>query len=77
MFKAATLFFSRQTPNLAQVIPAMDHLDKVLATASISPKYAEPVRVACGIAKKALNRYYSYTDMSSTYRIAMSTSSTY
>lgn len=60
-------------PNLAQVIPAMDHINKVLSTVSTSANYAEPIQVACRITKKALNRYYSYTDMSSTYRIAMST----
>ncbi|KAI1789296.1 hypothetical protein LXA43DRAFT_893091 [Ganoderma leucocontextum] len=71
VFKHATLFFSRGTPNLVQVIPAMDHVDKVLSTVSASAKYSEPIQVACGIAKKALNRYYSYTDMSAMYRIAM------
>ena len=52
----------------------MDHVDKVLSTVSTSDKYSAPIQVACGIAKKALNRYYSYTDMSATYRIAMSKS---
>ena len=72
MFKHATLFFSRDTPNLAQVIPVMDHIDKVLTNASRSSKYVKALRVACGLAKKALDKYYAYTDMSDTYRIAMS-----
>ena len=72
MFKHATLFFSRDCPNLAQVIPVMDHIDKVLTNASLSTKYAKALRVMCGLAKKALNKYYAYTDMSDTYRIAMS-----
>ncbi|PIL26246.1 hypothetical protein GSI_12002 [Ganoderma sinense ZZ0214-1] len=71
VFKHATVFFSRATPNLAQVIPVMDHIDKVLTNASRSDKYDKAIRVACGLAKEALNKYYSYTDMSDTYRIAM------
>ncbi|KAN0137507.1 hypothetical protein V8E53_004558, partial [Lactarius tabidus] len=34
IFKDMTLFFSHGTPNLATIIPAMDHIDKVLATMS-------------------------------------------
>ncbi|KAG2741588.1 hypothetical protein P692DRAFT_201677760, partial [Suillus brevipes Sb2] len=30
ILKDATLYFSRATPNLATVIPAMDHVDKTL-----------------------------------------------
>ena len=74
VFKHATVFFSRDTPYLADVIPAMDHIDKVLTNASLSSKYVKLIRVACGLAKKALNKYYSYTDMSDTYRIAISES---
>jgi hypothetical protein len=37
IFKDTTLFFSQGTPNLATVIPAMDHINKVLATSSDSP----------------------------------------
>ncbi|KIK72755.1 hypothetical protein PAXRUDRAFT_43783, partial [Paxillus rubicundulus Ve08.2h10] len=32
ILKDATLFFSRSTPNLATVIPAMDHIDQQLTT---------------------------------------------
>ncbi|PIL30443.1 hypothetical protein GSI_07142 [Ganoderma sinense ZZ0214-1] len=71
VFKHTTLFFSRTTPNLAQVIPVMDHIDKVLTNASRSNKYAKAIRVACGLAKEALNKYYSYMDMSDTYWITM------
>nr|VWP02659.1 Non-specific serine/threonine protein kinase (EC [Ganoderma boninense] len=47
----------------------MDHIDKVLTNASLSSKYVKPIHVTCGLVKKALNKYYSYTDMSDTYRI--------
>lgn len=73
MYKDATLFFSRGTPNLATVIPAMDHIDKVLATSSDSPyKFSLAIRAALAIGKKAMNRYYDKTDHSEVYRIAMS-----
>ncbi|PPQ76808.1 hypothetical protein CVT26_001762 [Gymnopilus dilepis] len=72
IFKDTTLFFSCDTPNLATVIPAMDHIDKVLATCSNSPNQFSPaIRAALAISKKALNKYYNKTDHSEVYRIAM------
>lgn len=69
------MFFSRGgTPNIASVIPAMDHLDEHLASAAISHKYDPAIRAAVAIGKKTLNRYYDWTDQSELYRIAMSTS---
>ncbi|KAI0688813.1 hypothetical protein C8Q76DRAFT_569722, partial [Earliella scabrosa] len=68
----ATLFFSRGTPNLATVIPAMDHIDNLLTTASKSHhQYDNAIRVACSLAQRTLNKYYSLTDASRTYRMAM------
>jgi hypothetical protein len=71
IFRDATLFFSRGTPNLATVIPAMDHLDQHLATASLNRNYVPAVRVALAIGKAKLNRYYNLTDSSEVYRITM------
>ncbi|KAF5382000.1 hypothetical protein D9615_004201 [Tricholomella constricta] len=72
IFKDATLFFSRNTPNLATVIPAMDHIDQVMTTASLNHKKFEPaIRAALSLAKKKLNRYYDMTNQSEVYRIAM------
>ncbi|KAI0715451.1 hypothetical protein C8T65DRAFT_563054, partial [Cerioporus squamosus] len=72
VLKDATMFFSEGTPNLAKVIPAMDHIDKFLTTANITHhKYHDTIRIACGLAKKVLDKYYSYTDMSATYRATM------
>lgn len=71
IFKDATLFFSRSTPNLATVIPAMDHIDQHLATESLSRLYGPAVRVALAMGKKTMNRYYNLTDDSEVYRIAM------
>jgi hypothetical protein len=59
-------------PNLTVVIPAMDHINKVLATASDSPyKFGPSICAALAISKTTLNRYYNKTDHSEVYRIAM------
>ena len=71
IFKDATLFFSRSTPNLATVILAIDHIDKMLTSQSINPKFEPSIRAALGLAKMTLNRYYSVTDHSDVYCIAM------
>jgi hypothetical protein len=71
IFKDATLFFSRSTPNLATVIPAMDHIDKVLSTQSLVRRFEPAIRAALSLTKKTLNQYYNLTDNSEVYRIAM------
>ncbi|KIL54123.1 hypothetical protein M378DRAFT_56185, partial [Amanita muscaria Koide BX008] len=68
----ATLYFSRDAiPSLTMVIPAMDHIDEVLATNIASANYSHAIRSALSVGKCTLNRYYSKTDFSETYRIAM------
>jgi hypothetical protein len=71
VFKDATLFFSRSTPNLATVIPAMDHIDEILTTQSSNRKLEASIRKAVSVAKRTLNKYYDKTDNSEVYRIAM------
>ncbi|KAG1902513.1 uncharacterized protein F5891DRAFT_903265, partial [Suillus fuscotomentosus] len=71
ILKDTTLFFSRSTPNLATVIPAMDMIDRKLTTDSITRTYEPAIRASLGLAKKTLNCYYSMTDWSEVYRIAM------
>ena len=73
IFKDATLYFSRSTPTLVTVIPAMDHIDETLTLQSLDSDYEPAIRMALGLAKKVLNRYYSATDHSEVYHIAMST----
>lgn len=53
------------------VIPAMDHIDEHLATASINKTYSPSVRFALAMGKATLNRYYDLSDCSEVYRIAM------
>jgi hypothetical protein len=52
----------------------MDHIDQVLASQSINKALDAPIRIALALGKKTLNRYYTLTDSSEVYRIAMSTS---
>ena len=50
----------------------MDHVDSKLTDATLDEeKYSLAIRIACELAKKTLNRYYSLTDQSITYRVAM------
>ncbi|KAF9004427.1 hypothetical protein BDZ89DRAFT_909324, partial [Hymenopellis radicata] len=77
-FKDATTYFSRDDANLATVIPAMDKLDAMLATAVIKKRgdqadvvLARPMQAAVLVAKDTLNKYYSLSDDSELYRIAL------
>ena len=49
----------------------MDRLDKELATFCVDESLEPAIRAAASLAKATLNRYYSLTDQSDTYRIAM------
>ncbi|KAF8172746.1 hypothetical protein BJ912DRAFT_838102, partial [Pholiota molesta] len=75
IFKDATTFFSRATPNLATVIPAMDHIDETLTNYALNldaeNSLLPSIQAAVNLAKKTLNRYYDMTDHSEVYRIAM------
>ncbi|TFY76101.1 hypothetical protein EWM64_g7913 [Hericium alpestre] len=71
ILKDAMLFFSRGTPNLATVIPAMDHIDSSFTTDALAAKYSPAIRASLNIAKCTLNHYYTMTDLSEVYRIAM------
>ncbi|KAG2340588.1 hypothetical protein BDR05DRAFT_850307, partial [Suillus weaverae] len=72
ILKDATLFFSQSTLNLATVISAMDMIDRKLTTDSMTHTY-EPlaIQASLGLAKKTLNCYYSMTNWSKVYQIAM------
>jgi hypothetical protein len=73
LLKDATLFFSRGTFNLPAVIPAMDHIDSKFTDFTLPANQKHPaICAAVAIDKKTLNKYYSLTDRSELYRIAMS-----
>lgn len=52
----------------------MDLIDREFTTNSLNKAYEPAIRVALNVAKKTLNRYYTKTDQSEVYRIAMSES---
>ncbi|KIM62610.1 hypothetical protein SCLCIDRAFT_119312 [Scleroderma citrinum Foug A] len=85
ILKDATLYFSRGStyiptmnamkeqpafsiPNLAS---AMDLMDREFTSYAHDPSYSAPIRASIELAQKTLSRYYSSTDKSTLYRIAM------
>ncbi|KAF8990136.1 hypothetical protein BDQ17DRAFT_1256165, partial [Cyathus striatus] len=72
ILKDATLVFSCVVPNIANVIPVMDIINDKLTSIAIDHGVPALICTASGLAKKTLNRYYSQTDESEAYRIAMS-----
>jgi hypothetical protein len=60
IFKDATLFFSHSTLNLVTIIPAMDHIDRVLPTSSDTPfKFSPAIRATLAVGKNAIDKYYN------------------
>jgi len=72
-----TLFFSQELSakhpamNIAMVIPAMDTIDKQLATNALSSKCLVAIHAALSVGKKTSNCYYAKMDLSKTYWISM------
>jgi hypothetical protein len=56
------VFFSQGMPSITTVIPAMDYIDKHLATAAIDSEYPLVIKAALAIGKKTLNHYYDKTN---------------
>jgi hypothetical protein len=69
-YKNATLFFSQDSASVAAVIPAMDRISNHL-NYKTGKAYHPSIAVAMKLARKKMDRYYSLTDSSTTYRIAM------
>jgi hypothetical protein len=69
-YKKTTVFFLKDNASIAAIIPAMDKLDAVLRVNS-KQKIHPAIKAAVKFAKAKLNRYYSLTDLSPCYRIAM------
>jgi hypothetical protein len=68
------MFFSRGSPTLFTVIPAMDFIDETLTTQSLnSTQFSSCIYAALALGKQMLNKYYHKTDDSESYRIAMGT----
>ncbi|KAF8547339.1 hypothetical protein OG21DRAFT_1425032 [Imleria badia] len=71
VLKNATTFFSQATPNLATMIPAMDLINGQLTKYSHNASLSPAICAGVSMAKHTLNHYYSLTDSSEVYRIAM------
>ena len=69
-YKKVTLFFSQDGASVMAMIPAMDKLDNYLNPATKKP-YHPAIQAVMKLACNKLNQYYSMTDLSSAYRIAM------
>ena len=71
MYKEVTLFFSQDAvAMIAHVIPTMDRIDTMLS--SSSTKLLLPsIKHTLSFAQKIMDKYYSKTDLSNVYRIAM------
>ena len=55
------------------VIPAVDYVDEVFTTGMLDHNHFDPAICATvRLTKNTLNKYYSLTDSSKVYRIAMS-----
>jgi hypothetical protein len=74
-YKTATLYFSRDSASIAAVIPAMDTLTNTL-NPDTKEAYHPSILAAMKLARKKMDRYYSLTDDSAPYRIAMGKSMT-
>jgi hypothetical protein len=66
-----TLEFSTDTPCTAAVIPAMDRMHTELTSAVENVEYSPALQAALSLGKKVLDKYYSLSDDSEVYRIAM------
>jgi hypothetical protein len=71
ILKSVTLEFSTDTPCIANVIPAMDRMHTDLLAASNNENYSFAIRGALKVGLSLLDKYYSLTDNSEVYRIAM------
>ncbi|KAF8232741.1 hypothetical protein L208DRAFT_1423064 [Tricholoma matsutake] len=71
VLKDVTQFFSHGTPNLATVIPAMDYINDHLIAHSKNCALSPTIKASLGLGKRTLNCYYSLTDSSEVYLIAM------
>ncbi|KAF6747410.1 hypothetical protein DFP72DRAFT_821764, partial [Ephemerocybe angulata] len=71
IFKTVTLQFSSDTVSLADVIPAMDDMHRDLKASIANEELSQPIRSALSLGVDLLNKYYSLTDESEVYRIAI------
>jgi hypothetical protein len=82
VFKDVTLYFSSEKHcTITQIIPTMAKIDDIITATVVSstPSTGAPnkhvihgsIKSALKLAKKVTNKYYSATDKSKVYRVAM------
>ena len=72
IFKTVTLEFSKDMPCIANVIPMIDIMHDNLLVACNNKPYSAPIHATLKIEMNLLNKYYSITDNSEIYQIAIS-----
>ena len=65
------LEFSSDMPCIANMIPAMDQMHANLLAACDNEDYSTTICTALKVGMNLLNKYYSITDNSEVYQIAM------
>jgi hypothetical protein len=71
MYKDVILFFSQDNAvTIANVVPTMDHINKMLS-ASAARLLNSAVKHTLTFARKLMDKYYSKTNLSNVYHIAM------
>ena len=71
MYKDATLFFSQDDAvTIPNVVLTMDWIDAMLSSFTMAP-LAPSVKHALSFTHRLMDKYYSKTDLSNVYRIAM------
>ncbi len=69
-YKNTTLFFSQDSASVAAIIPAMDRISNHL-NSQTGKAYHPSITAAMKLTCKKMDCYYSLTNSSTTYRIAM------
>lgn len=64
------MYFSCESASITAIIPAMDRLSASLNCETLTT-YHPAIVTAMKLAKKKMDRYYSLTDLSEVYCIAM------
>jgi hypothetical protein len=72
MYKDATIFFSQDNAvTIPNVVPTMDRIDAMLSSSATTP-LVPAIKHSLTFARRLMDKYYSKTDLSNVYRIAMS-----
>ena len=71
IFKTMMLKLSTDMPCIAKMIPAMDRMHADLLAVCDNEDYSTTIHTALKVEMNLLNKYYSITDNSKVYRIAM------